>query len=492
MANNRSVSVGVKFDGDAKGYVAAAEKAKKTTQQLKKEQEFKTQQKSLDNFIGSLKAMAVTYVSIQAAQKVFTTGMNQTGEGAFELEKVMTQVNKGFETFAGLLVSGDFTNGIEKIRDAVRAAKELAEAMDMSNERLEALDVYKAATDSKVKMLRVKEAEGTITKAEQATLKTLLGEQLSIEKDIYEKRTEAYIEFIAKRNGLNEDLFKNIESGIIDIAKTEEGALDKITTNAVANYKQFRDQFIKDNTQIQSFQPSGDAMPITINKPPSASAVGSAMSGYLAGKGTMEQAILVREMLSNEEEWKGLLDNMVKRNALEGEYARNLKITSKELKNQKETLEIPNIELAIKDKFTDAFDFDIAEGFDTSALDKELADIIALPDYDKLTNGLESAFNGMFQAGLDGWESFGDAAISTMKRITAELAAKAALWMLLNILTGGKATEGMKLGEYLFGFKGIGKAVGGAAVGATGDNMLKGRDIYLAGNRYGQTLIKNT
>ena len=55
---------------------------------------------------------------------------------------------------------------------------------------------------------------------------------------------------------------------------------------------------------------------------------------------------------------------------------------------------------------------------------------------------LASGFGDMFRAGLDGWEAFGQAAKNTIKNIIAQLAAKAALFVLLNVLTGGTATAG--------------------------------------------------
>lgn len=112
-------------------------------------------------------------------------------------------------------------------------------------------------------------------------------------------------------------------------------------------------------------------------------------------------------------------------------------------------------------------------------------------NWDIISYQLESVLSGLFRAGVEGWEEFGRAASNTIKAITAELAAKAALWMLLNILTGGQATGGMKLGEYLLQGFGITKSVGAVPV-ASGGGVLRGRDIFLAGNRYGSTLIKNT
>lgn len=112
-------------------------------------------------------------------------------------------------------------------------------------------------------------------------------------------------------------------------------------------------------------------------------------------------------------------------------------------------------------------------------------------DWEQIAQMMDSTLSGMFRAGLEGWDQFGQAAINTIKQITAELMARAAVWMLLNVLTGGSASGGMKLGEYLLQGFGITKAVGSGPL-AGGGPVLKGRDIYMAGGRYGETLIKNT
>lgn len=80
-------------------------------------------------------------------------------------------------------------------------------------------------------------------------------------------------------------------------------------------------------------------------------------------------------------------------------------------------------------------------------------------------NNIQLALENLFSTGMDGWKSFGQAAAQTIKQISAQIAAKAAVWLLFSLVTGGTSTVANlgKFSSYVFG--GLKMADGGLAFG---------------------------
>ena len=118
---------------------------------------------------------------------------------------------------------------------------------------------------------------------------------------------------------------------------------------------------------------------------------------------------------------------------------------------------------------------------------------------------LSNTFEDIFQSMEDGWESFGDAVSEAIKRLLIKIAALIAAYIILNIVSGGTFAASKGLGNFILGGFGLDTDVSSAnlntsnisginnqGMNITLNSNLKGRDIVLASNRYNNTLIKNT
>jgi hypothetical protein len=114
---------------------------------------------------------------------------------------------------------------------------------------------------------------------------------------------------------------------------------------------------------------------------------------------------------------------------------------------------------------------------------------------------LQGTFEGMFSSIGGGFKGMADSLIESVRRIAVELAAKAAVFMLLKVLFPGLFI-GMDLykagsfGKFL-GIPAMGGGASSAGSSITGGSILlqgnlQGRDIFLSGARYGNMVNKNT
>ena len=152
-----------------------------------------------------------------------------------------------------------------------------------------------------------------------------------------------------------------------------------------------------------------------------------------------------------------------------------------------------------------------------------------LSGYEGIVNGIEGAFNNFFSATDQGFKGMVKGFTSALKQMAAQMAAKAAMFAILNLLTGGtggfaKVAKGLVGTGGLKGFMGFAKGgiVSSPMVAKVGEysgvkhnpeviaplsklkdlithdlninisGKISGRDIYLSGNKYAENVQKNS
>jgi len=149
---------------------------------------------------GAFLTAAGVIASLKGTLELVKAGFNATGEGADFLEKKTQALKTGFQQLAKSIVDADFANLLQNFKAAAKAGQEYSMTIDEVNTRISDLSVLQATLSSRVATLRVKQQEGTITKAEVIELEKTTKQLLDIEKDIYDEAIQAQLKFIANKN----------------------------------------------------------------------------------------------------------------------------------------------------------------------------------------------------------------------------------------------------------------------------------------------------
>lgn len=280
---------------------------------------------------GHVIAATAVLGTLKGVLETVKKGMNETGEGADNLERFTIKLKAGFDSLAKSIVQADFSNMINNWKTASKAAGEYADSMDLVDDRLKDLSVKRASVASSVQMLRAKQAEGTLTKAEAVELKKNTEDLLKIETDIYNAAIAAQVKFISDKNNLNAELFKTLENGInkrVEMSESEIKSLD----DQVAAYKKFKEETIKANTELVEAQTTGGGMmgnsgstTMVVNY----QAVNKALEEYISNQSDVVKLQIFQQSLASGEDYDKLIEFYIKRNNLEGEYAGLLRGTIK-------------------------------------------------------------------------------------------------------------------------------------------------------------------
>jgi hypothetical protein len=558
MAKDKRLGVGVEITGKDTDFKASVERVKKATNDLKNNSA--SNARAIEqNFKQVTIAIAKIAGAAIAAQKAFEfikIGMVQTGQGADDLEKFTIKLKAGFDSLAESVVNLDFANMISNWKAASKAAGDYADSMDLVNDRLQDLSVKRAAVASSVAMLRAKQVEGTLTKEEGVELKAKTLDLLAIEKNIYDEAIAAQLKFIAEKKGLDAKLFESLQTGInvrVDMTTQELKELDnyvKLYTDYESELKQ-KYQTIAPAVQTGGgiFGTSGQTTLVT-----DMAKVNEELSKYLAHLPEAARLQIFQQKIAGEEQFKKLVEFYVKRNELEGEYAGLLNKTDKavnKLVNSTDTLlekqqreadarvsaqwdRIQNQGYgstfsafdarlrAAGSQTGDLFGFGNASGVPMSGIAKGNGE---LEKQIKLVNELTGVFNDMFLNIDQGWKGVIDSMLQNLERLFAYMVARAAVWLLIDVVTGGTGelfksmgkfgkfispfAEGgivseptlAQIGEYagasnnpevvapLSKLKGL---IGSREITVNVKGRLQGSDIYFAGMRYQQVLYNNT
>lgn len=294
------------------------------------------------NVAGQLKAVQTAFLSaaavIGALKGVLETlkaGFNATGEGADFLEKKTVALKTGFQQLAKSIIDADFANLLQNFKAGAQAGEKYAESIDGVKTRINDLSVLQASLSSRVAVLRVKQQEGTISRAEVTELEQTTKQLMDIEKDIYDEAIQAQLKFIANKNKLDENLLSSVSNGIAARAQMSREELAELNkTNE--NYDKFYTDLVNKYTTIADHINMGPGMNnANATMVTNWTAVNKELQDYIGSLSDVEKAQIAENKLSNPEEWNKLIEFLVKRNNLEGEYAmllRRIGTASKQVK----------------------------------------------------------------------------------------------------------------------------------------------------------------
>lgn len=298
-------------------------------------------QRNVSNQLKGVQAAFLSAASIIAGLKgvleTVKTGFNATGEGADFLEKKTLALKKGFEALARSIIDADFANLLQNFKAAASAGQEYAESIDEVNTRISDLSVLQATLASRVATLRVKQQEGTISKAEVKELEETTKKLLGIERDIYDEAIQAQLRFIANKNNLDEELLASVSNGIAQRAEMSRDELADLNQSS-SNYDKFYTDIVNKYTKIAESVSMGPGMSNAgATMVTNWEAVNEEMQKYISSLSDVEKAHIAENKLSSPEEWNKLIEFLVKRNNLEGEYAnllRRIVTAGKQVKEQ--------------------------------------------------------------------------------------------------------------------------------------------------------------
>lgn len=410
-----------------------------------------------------------------AALATLRAGFMATGEGADKLERMTQGLKAGIGELGRAVVNLDFSNLLTGLGQAVGAATDFADALDQANQRMSDFKVLKASFTSEVQTLRLKSAEGTITPEETARLKTLSSQLQSSEEGIYQQAIEDLKQYISTRTGLESQLFNRIEQGIRERAVLNKTELDGIA-DVGDRYKAEQDRLKKmfPDEKITMMTPGGPRRMSVVTKEYT-----DALALWINSLSGAELAQLTEDkLIGSPEMWQALIANMEKRNQLQGEYALASAKVQRGLNKATEAEEgygEAAVQAAIEwDEFIKKFRGGIGGDFTpaTISLDQKnptqpadnIGASVAMFTQEQIGLAMElgDVFSNVFMSATQGWEAMTQAIIDSIKRIAAEILAKAAAWAILNILFPGS-------GATFSSFMGLTGAGGGASGG-----ILKG------------------
>lgn len=501
---NRGVSVGVKINGDAKGFKSAAEEARQATQKLKKEIEFKSQQRKLNDLTATLGKLGLAFSALAVVNK-----MAQLTKESFQLAVAAEGIEIAFKRLNDPALLDDLRKATKGTVDDVTLMKKAVQANNL-NVPVQQLATYfefahRRARDTGESVDYLVDSIVTGIGRKSVMILDNLGIS-SVELNEQLKLTPNYAEAVSI---IIEKSMKN--SG--DYISTTADSVDQLKT-AMTNLKvevgdMFNDVLAKplaESAKSLSDVISGIS---DLRKELDLGGVNKDVANQIRGNIAMASGTPAGQLMAMLFGGRGAGKNEI----LIPAATPIIKKTTPTTTLNEPTSGVDNVfgdgylqaqvQAAIEwNEYAEQIQrkYDLIDTTGKSIAGTSLNQIPTLNslveateewnyNFEEISSRLEGIFNNLFRAGIEGWDEFGEAAISTIKNIAAEIATKAAIWMLLNIIN--PASGGMKLGEYLLGGFGVTKAVGSVPI-ASGSTVLKGRDIFISGNRYGNTLIKNT
>jgi hypothetical protein len=475
----RSADVGIKFKGDPSDYKRAAEEARRATAQLRKDAEYHSREmerKFKDVSIGLAKIGAAALVA-QKAFQLYAAAMNTTEGSADRLEEQISTLKGAVQGAMQTIFSGDWGMLIDNIKNTAQATREYAVAMDKLTEAQARNKISKGDLEFIIQSNRVMAAETTDPVAKQGYIQAAIDAQkqlTAINKSEIQQRINAQLDYYKTIMGQDEKYWKLLTDNLVHIAKN----YDSYITQREGN-----DAIITDLTYKQTATIKGltDAEKEELRVRTLSNALIRdylTIQGELSKKGQFEQllsdlAALREESAKGEQELVRLSTQLTK--------------VSNQIYSKGH-----GTESGIGGNFAPA-GISLGQTDDLNELAKraEIASGIAI-DMQTAASSLEGIFTNLFSAGMEGWDEFGEAAVSAIKKITAEILAKAAVWMILSLLPGGAGLG--SLSNYVLGGFGIktGGGMGGGPIGGNFNSKIYGSDILVASSRYSNTLNNAT
>lgn len=167
--------------------------------------------KSQEGIIGKLKGWGIGLVSVGAAMKIAKGIIDSTADTQLKFEIITAQATAGVGYFFRAIASGDWSNFLKGLDNAVKGAREFVEAMsDIENKRNE-LNIKSAEFDVKIGEARAKTYDTDIQVQKEALTEiiSLQEQRFTKIKEFSEKEYKTNLEKAASASQLSEAQIEN-------------------------------------------------------------------------------------------------------------------------------------------------------------------------------------------------------------------------------------------------------------------------------------------
>jgi len=490
----REIAVGVKIDGNAKGFKAAAEDAKKATAALKKktEQESREMERQFKKVTMALAKVGAALLVAKKSWDVYGKVMQTTNATGDQFAILQDKLRFGANELGRSLATTNFDGLAKRIRDASKAGEEFAKQMDL-------------IFDLQLR-LKLIESGANLAMVQQELIFRNTKNPWQVRVAAAEEYLKIVKEFEAQQLYVAEQEMKAamLQSGVA-AAGIEEKRLRYLIESAKvidSMSKDIQDYVAATSTRGESvlFGGAGGESPETIKR-------------WLDIRRTASDA--VKDFAKDYQQFALITD--AERSKLVDAWSSLDKIMTESAQNALKPLGTVNgllgeMEMAVTNINKQMVGVSgkpagvnvlggmmmpgLAEGAsyipdNTDLFNRQIA----------MVNELNSTFENMFNSVEHGFKGMAEAMLSTLKRLVAELLAKAAVLTLLNIIAPGSSLTRKAGSAFLkqYGFLPNAIGAGGGKLPGIGSGMklevsgkIAGRDIVLSNNRYNNLLTAST
>ncbi len=482
--SNRQIDVGTKFTGDASDFKKAATDAQKAAAALRKSQAAETKKMEAD-FKKVTMAIAKVGGAILAAREafnLFSDVMKSTEGGSDALEASLGGLKESSLVLKQSISQLDFSNLISDLIAGYENGKKFTEMLDALTEKTAYNDYKISKMNREAEGFReiIKNKELEIGVREDAARKIL-----AIEEKIYARKKDLIDEsFSVEKEGWEKRNKMTMDQSLKDYEIVDNMADDiKERLETTFNYQK---SLFGTKTGVSNIL-SGTKGAGTLRGIPKEVIESYARFFMLSQNGEADVMVKMFTALKVAEE--GLYDAQKELNTAVKEtstiFVKDAAATTKAMKDQAEVAEDLTVKLTdLKYVAPDGGDV-VDHNFQEKSLIKETgtgatANIVkiakdATKEYKALSNvvnTLESNFTNLFLHMGGGFKGMIDSMIDSFKLLVAQLVAKAAIFGILSLITGGSSGAGAGVFKAITGGKGFGAFMGLANGGIVSGETL--------------------
>jgi hypothetical protein len=475
----KGVSVGVEITGTAKGFKAATEDAKRASDELRKKAAAHSREieQSFKMVTIAMAKVAGAVIVAKKAFEVYASVMKSTGGTADQFEATIEGVRQGFDSVKRALATLDFKDFVKNVKAAIDEGKRYAQSLDDLDEKSRALKIAEADASNEILKQKIIQNSALSTNKQ----KIAAGERiLELEKQLE-----------GIRSGIARQAYENEIINIASITKltNEEAEAYLRGEKAIKDKIAAGEAYNKNTTDLAKLNMiTVQGIKLTDSQAKLYQYLKEQLKG-VADAETLRFAFAAKMMVTDEklnlavEKYVGLQE--AARSADENTLRVQTKLNS-EYDKGKEALSKYSLELKKAFNLPEATTANIK--LPTLGTTPELQGLIGAPKYaptsdqvtealkeqQKVVDSLTTSFEALFTAGMNGWKALGEEIINQIKRIAAELLAKAAVFALLKIFfpeifIGTGAMSGVSFGKFLLGGLAEGGVVSGPALAKVGE-----------------------
>lgn len=405
MGSNKEVSVGVKFTGDSSGFERAVGQVRSSVSKVTS---------SVTSFAAGFLSVGI---AVEGVKKVF----NSTEGSADILERTMGSLRGTTEGLFRTIATGDWGNFIENITSAAKATRELTEALDDLEDISASNKLKKSRLNATLEDLRVQAAATTDSKLRAQ----LMSEAIATQKSI----TDIEVSEQKKRISNTLDYYKTLIHQGDDYFAYFEKELPKLA----GNWEYFGSA---------TFKSGLEARKASLEYYKSIGTISDAQSEELhtikLTLFALEDYKTIKDDLSKPGQFNAFVEDMATLNELIAKGSADLvrlqrQLTTAESKAEK----IDKVAMRQPYKFTEADKVSTSQyvgGLGLRGTNNAFSE--GIDTQIKSVEGLQFAFENLFMSATEGWESMVNTMISELQRLVAYTLAKAAVFGIIQILTG--------------------------------------------------------